>query len=67
MTATLCRDCHKSIHATFTNKELERTYNTVESLMAHEGFAKQVRFIAKQDGRVHVKLAKSQRRRGRNG
>jgi hypothetical protein len=66
-TETLCRDCHKAIHATFSNKELERAYNTVEALMAHEGFAKQVRFISKQDGRVNIKLAKNQQRRGRNG
>lgn len=66
-TATLCRDCHRAIHATFTNKQLEREYSSVEALMAHEGFAKQVKFIAKQDGRVHIKLAKNQRRRGRNG
>ncbi len=35
--------------------------------MAHEGFAKMVKFIAKQDGRVQFDLAKNQRRRGRNG
>ena len=66
-TETLCRDCHKAIHALFSNKELEKTYNSVDALMAHEGFAKMIRFIAKQDGRVHIKLANTQRRRGRNG
>ena len=67
VTATLCRDCHKAIHSTFSNKELERKYNNVDALMTHEEFAKMVRFIAKQDGRVNIKLAKTQRRRGRNG
>jgi hypothetical protein len=67
VTETLCRDYHKTIHANFTNKQLKREYNTVESLMADERFAKQIRFISKQDGRVHIKLAKDQRRRGRNG
>lgn len=62
-----CRDCHDAIHATFSNKQLEREYNTVDALMAHEGFAKMIAFIGKQNGRVHFKLAKSQRRRGRNG
>ncbi len=66
-TETICRDCHRAIHATFTNKQLEREYNTVEALMAHEGFSKMVRFIAKQDGRVNIKNANDQRRRGRNG
>lgn len=67
VTKTLCRDCHKAIHATFTNKQLEREYNTVEKLMAHEEFAKLIHFIAKQDGRVNIKVRNDQRRRGRNG
>lgn len=67
VTATICRDCHKAIHATFSNKELEREFNSVDTLMAHERFARMIRFIAKQDGRVNVKLSKDQRRRGRNG
>lgn len=67
VTQTICMDCHRAIHATFSNKELERSFNTVEALMAHEGFAKMVAFIAKQDGRVRVTLHREQRRRGRNG
>jgi len=66
-TETLCRDCHKAIHATFTNKQLEREYHTIESLLAHEGFRKMIAFIAKQDGRVRIDLHGSQKRRGRNG
>lgn len=42
----------------FTNKELETTYNTVDSLMAHEELAKMIRFIAKQKGRVRVRSKK---------
>lgn len=68
-TATLCRDCHKAIHATFSNKELEKEYNTVDSLLGHEGFSRMIRFIAKQDpgGKVRIDLSRKQRRRGRNG
>jgi hypothetical protein len=58
VTKSICRDCHKAIHAVFTNKELETIYNTVESLMAHEELAKMIRFIAKQKGRVRVRSAK---------
>jgi len=28
----LCRPCHKQLHATFSNKELEKGYGTIESL-----------------------------------
>lgn len=66
-TATVCRDCHDAIHSMFSNKELERELSSVEALMAHEGFAKMIAFIARQKGRVHFKLARGQRRRGRNG
>ena len=67
VTETICRDCHSAIHATFSNKELERQYATVDALLLHEGFARIIRFIAKQDGKVRTVLARTQRDRGRNG
>jgi mono/diheme cytochrome c family protein len=67
VTQTLCQDCHSAIHATFSNKELEREYATVEALLSHEGFAAIVKFIAKQDGRVRTRLNRNQKDRGRNG
>lgn len=66
-TATICSDCHRAIHATFNNKELEREYNTVDALLAHEEFRRMVRFIARQDGHVSIATRRDQRRRGRNG
>lgn len=63
ITKTLCRDCHKAIHAVFTNAELETTYNTVESLMSHPELAKMIGFIRKQHGRVRVRST-SRRRSG---
>ncbi len=55
VTETICRDCHSAIHATFTNKELEREYATIEALMAHEKFAAMVRHIGKQRGKVKTR------------
>jgi hypothetical protein len=66
-TTTICSDCHRAVHATFSNKELEREYNTVEALLAHEGFRRMVQFIARQDGRVRIATRRDQRGRGRNG
>lgn len=67
VTETICRDCHLAIHATFSNKELEREYHTPEALLAHEGFRRMVAFIAKQDpgGKVRVRPGKERRRGGR--
>jgi len=64
-TETICADCHKAIHAMFTNKELEETYHTPEALLAHEDFAKMIKFISKQDpgGKVTTKKNKDRLRR----
>jgi hypothetical protein len=67
VTKTICKDCHVAIHATFSNKELERQYATIEALLGHPGFARTIRFIARQNGRVRTRLARDQRGRGRNG
>ncbi len=69
VTETICRDCHRGIHAIFSNKELERTYNTPEALLAHEAFRKMVDFIAKQDpgGKVRMRLTKVRRGQRRGG
>lgn len=68
-TLTVCEDCHMAIHETFSNKELERSRGSASALLAHEGFARVVAFIAKQDPRrrTRTRRAREQRRRGRNG
>jgi hypothetical protein len=63
----ICESCHLAIHQLFSNKQLEETYNSVESLLSHEVFAKTAKFICKQKGFVKTKLANNQRHRGRNG
>jgi len=47
--------CHQKIHATFTEKELKREYNTVEKLLAHESIAKFVKWVAKKDPSFYQK------------
>lgn len=34
-TVALCRPCHRNIHASVDNRELERGYDTLEALAAH--------------------------------
>lgn len=49
--AWLCRPCHSHTHALFTEKELERRFNTLESLAAHPAVARFVAWIrTKPDG-----------------
>lgn len=65
-TETICEDCHKAIHAHFTNKELEETYHTPEILLSHEGFAKQIKFLSKQDPGGRTKTKKNKDRLARD-
>jgi hypothetical protein len=66
-TQTICQDCHKAIHACFTNKELEETFHTVEALLTNDFFAKMVRYISKQDpgGKITTRKSKDRLRRDR--
>lgn len=63
-TLAICRDCHRAIHAVFTNKELAATYHTVESLRDHPVFGPMVRFLARQDPARRTSTARP-RARGR--
>jgi hypothetical protein len=47
-TVSLHRVCHDKIHATFTDKELARDYNTIEKLMADERIVKFAKWVAKR-------------------
>ncbi|MCD6051928.1 MAG: hypothetical protein K0Q55_3346 [Verrucomicrobia bacterium] len=43
--AWICRPCHNHVHALFTEKTLERQYNTLDLLKAHPDVAKFVDWI----------------------
>lgn len=40
--------CHQKIHATFTERELEKHYHTIERLLEHEEIQKFVKWICKK-------------------
>ena len=62
----VCTPCQKQIHALFSEKELERTYNTREALLAHPDMARFVEWLsAKPDGTV-VRTFHSRQRRERD-
>jgi hypothetical protein len=49
--AWMCRPCHSHVHALFTEKELERGFNTRAALAAHPDVARFVSWIrTKPDG-----------------
>lgn len=52
---TIHNICHQKIHATFTEKELKKNYNTVEKLTTHESIVNFVKWVAKKDPAFYQK------------
>jgi hypothetical protein len=46
--------CHHAIHASLSNKELERDYTSVEALRAHPEIARFVRWVEGKDPDFHA-------------
>jgi len=44
----VCQPCHSKIHSVFSEKDLEREYNTLESLKNHPEIQKFVRWVSKR-------------------
>ena len=60
----MCKPCHKQIHATFTNRELEREYSNLDRLRAAGKIAAYMGWIVKQraDRNFRVRAAKGRAR-----
>jgi 5-methylcytosine-specific restriction protein A len=46
--AMMCRSCQDQIHGLFTEKQLEREYNTIELLKANEDVQKWIVWVQKR-------------------
>jgi PP-loop superfamily ATP-utilizing enzyme len=44
-TVALCPACHRQVHRSLSEKELERGYNTVAALLSHPEISRFVRWI----------------------
>lgn len=51
--------CHNKIHSLFTEKELAKTYNTIEKLLEHKEIQKFVQFVRKQPPTYYDRNKKS--------
>ena len=57
--AFFCLACKDMVHRLFTNKELERKYNTVEKLKATKRVQKYIKWVQKQKSdNINMKLKK---------
>ena len=55
--------CHREVHATLTESELARAYNTVEALRSHPRLVKFAAWIAKRPPGFSSKVPGSRRKR----
>jgi hypothetical protein len=62
-TALLCPACHRMVHATFTEVQLQRDYASLEQLRRHPGIARFVAWVRRQptDRRVSVHWTSARR------
>ena len=67
----LCKPCHKQLHATFSNVELEKLYPTLEALRSAQKLQAFLKWIRKQKPDRNFRTLRSsshpqaKRRRGR--
>ena len=64
-TVTLHKVCHRSIHATLTERELANYYNTIERLLEHENIQKFVKWVQKKDIEYYSGVEESTERKGK--
>jgi len=62
-TVLLHQICHKEIHATLSETELARDYNTPEALRAHPRLEKFIAWVAKRPPGFNPKTAGPRRRK----
>ncbi|UCF66232.1 MAG: hypothetical protein JSV80_10560 [Acidobacteriota bacterium] len=60
--ASLCRPCHRHVHVTFDEKQLDRSYNTIEALAAHPEIERFVSWVRKQPPSSHIRSRRASRR-----
>lgn len=62
-TAWLCEDCHKQIHALYTNKELSVRLDSIEKLENDEKIKKYLNYVRKQSPTKKISIRKSREAR----
>ena len=55
--------CHNEIHASLTEAELARDYNTIEKLKSHPRLAKFIAWVGKRPPGFHAKTPGRRRQR----
>ena len=62
ITELMCCDCHDMIHQLFTEKELERKYFTIESILAVSDIQKWIKWIQKKPDHFRITMKRKKKR-----
>lgn len=62
-TEKICRTCHRQLHALFSNKELEKELNSVESLKENAEIQKYLTWVANKNPDKYFRADKPERRK----
>jgi len=62
-TILLCDSCGQMLHNLFTNKELKKQYNSLESILANEDVQKWVEWVKKKPNDFTICMAVKKKRR----
>ena len=62
-TVLLHQICHSEIHATLSEADLARSYNTIDALKLHPRLAKFISWIARKPPEFHKRSAGGRRKR----
>lgn len=60
-TIKVCCNCGDQLHKLFTNKELEKNYNTLEAILSDKKVQRYVKWVKKKNN-FHVPIATKKRR-----
>ena len=60
-TVLLHKICHDKIHSVFTEMELKRTYNTIESLQENEEIAAFIKWVRKKEPEYYDRSVRQKR------
>ena len=62
-TVLLHQICHNEIHATLTETELARSYNTIDALRTHQRLEKFISWVSKRPPEFHSRTPGKRRKR----
>ena len=64
-TIDICGDCHSAIHARYTNKELKKSFSTIEEILADSDLTNAFQFLTKQDPTRRFRNKRSNKKPGK--